>query len=53
MAQVTVSVWEQKGFRPDNIAYQIGLSWFVKEGFYDKKRGLDIAVGHPDDSNFV
>lgn len=52
MAQVTVNVWEQKNFRPENIAYQIGLSWFVREGFYDSKRGLDIAVGHPDDSSF-
>jgi len=52
MAQITVSVWEQKNFRPENIAYQVGLSWFVREGFYDAKRGLDIAVGHPDDSSF-
>lgn len=52
MAQVTVSVWEQRNFRPENIAYQVGLSWFVREGFYDPKRGLDIAVGHPDDSSF-
>ena len=52
MAQVTVSVWEQRNFRPENIAYQVGLSWFVREGFYDAKRGLDIAVGHSDDSSF-
>ena len=53
MAQVTVNVWEQKSFDPATIAYQIGLSWFVKEGFYDSRRGLDIAVGHADDSSFL
>ena len=53
MAQVTVNVWEQRGFHPENIAYQVGLSWFVREGFYDSNRGLDIAVGHSDDSHFI
>ena len=53
MAQVTVNVWEQKGFAPENIAYQVGLSWVVREGFYDTRRGLDIAVGHADDSSFL
>ena len=53
VARVTVSVWEQRGFHPENIAYQVGLSWFVRKGFYDSRRGLDIAVGHVDDSSFL
>jgi CRISPR-associated endonuclease/helicase Cas3 len=50
LAQVTVNVWAQRGFDPASIAYQVGPFWFVHEGFYDKERGLDIAVGHTDDS---
>ena len=53
MAKVAVSVWEQRGFQPESIAYQVGLSWFVREGFYSPERGLDIAIGHSDDSNFL
>ncbi|MBS3966890.1 MAG: CRISPR-associated helicase Cas3' [Truepera sp.] len=53
LAQVTVNVWEQRGFNPENIAYQVGPFWFVREGFYDDKRGLDIAVGHADDAAII
>ena len=53
LAQVTVNVWEKRGFTPENIAYPIGLFWFVRKGFYDPTRGLDIGVGHSDDANFL
>nr|MDQ3398881.1 CRISPR-associated helicase Cas3' [Deinococcota bacterium] len=52
LARVTVNVWTQRGFRPENIAYQVGPFWFVHKGFYDQNRGLDIAVGHADDSSY-
>jgi CRISPR-associated endonuclease/helicase Cas3 len=51
LAQVTVNVWAQRGFEPSSIARKVGTMWFVHEGFYDFKRGLDIARGHSDDSN--
>jgi CRISPR-associated endonuclease/helicase Cas3 len=50
LAQVTVSIWAQRGFSPEAIAYPVGPFWFVYTGFYDSKRGLDVAVGHADDA---
>jgi len=53
LAQVTVNVWAQRNFDPLSIAYPVGPFWFLKEGFYDENRGLDVGIGHSDDSNFL
>ncbi len=53
LALVTVTIWGKRGFDPANVAYQVGFFWFVYEGTYDAKRGLDLGLGSPDDSSFL
>ncbi len=53
IALVTVSIWGKHGFVPESVAYQVGGFWFLRDGFYDEKRGLDLGLGSTDDSNFI
>lgn len=42
IAQVTVSVFANRGFEPDDIAYKCGNEWLLREGFYSSERGLEL-----------
>lgn len=53
LALVTVSVWSKPSFDPASVADPVGLFWFVRDGFYDINRGLDLGISHSDDSSFI
>ena len=53
IALVTVSIWGRQGFKPESVAYPVGGFWFLRDGFYDEKRGLDLGLGSSDDSSFI
>ena len=53
LAKVTVSVWAKRGFQPEDIAYLVGPFWFVRQGFYDEHVGLQLPIGHTDNSSFL
>jgi CRISPR-associated endonuclease/helicase Cas3 len=42
LASVSVSVWGKPNFDPNTVAYSVGGFWFVHDGLYSTKRGLDI-----------
>jgi len=43
LSQITVNVWAKSGFTPSLIADRKGPYWFLRKGYYDCQKGLDLG----------
>ena len=48
IAKISVSIFARTGFSPEEIATQFMGHWILREGYYDRDRGITLERPVPD-----